>query len=203
MEKWSWGWVEDSEGQGKYQEEQAKQLLGQQARPQDQQTHQWIDRNHPTESKLNSPNLKVSTDIPPLLNMVVWQLPTPSITGLKKLSPTTNSPFKSSHLRAPTSSSWATLIPRSSLSCLKPHWLSTIHFLLRFATPATPVKALGTLQKDTANMPHAPIVMGEEPMDLKWRQAVNETGNIPTLIERIERINLARQNFQKAVSHVV
>jgi len=43
----------------------------------------------------------------------------------------------------------------------------------------------------------AQIVMGEEPAEMEWRQAVNETQNEPTLIERID---LARRNPQKAVS---
>ena len=43
----------------------------------------------------------------------------------------------------------------------------------------------------------AQIVMGEEPAEMEWRQAVNETQNEPTLIERID---LARRVPQKAVS---
>jgi hypothetical protein len=43
----------------------------------------------------------------------------------------------------------------------------------------------------------AHIVMGEEPAEMEWRQAVNETHNEPTLIERID---LARRIPQKAVS---
>jgi hypothetical protein len=81
------------------------------------------------------------------------------------------------------------------LIMIKPYRSSTIHFLLRFATPATPVDSLGTLQQDTAYMPQAPIVIGEEPAKVKRRQAVNETQNKYTLIKRIK---LARQNFQKA-----
>jgi len=39
--------------------------------------------------------------------------------------------------------------------------------------------------------------MGEEPAEMEWIQAVHETGNEPTLIERIE---LSRRNPQKTVS---
>jgi len=46
----------------------------------------------------------------------------------------------------------------------------------------------------------AQIVMGEEPAEMEWRQAVNETQNEPTLIERID---LARRVPQKAVSFSV
>jgi hypothetical protein len=43
----------------------------------------------------------------------------------------------------------------------------------------------------------AHIIMGDEPAEMEWRQAVNETHNEPTLIERID---FARRIPQKAVS---
>lgn len=44
----------------------------------------------------------------------------------------------------------------------------------------------------------ATIVFGEEPAEMEWRQAVNETRNEPTLVERIE---LSRRNPEKSVSY--